>query len=239
MFADPAGELRGIVTSASLAGVVQHCLASDWPADLVAVTGDLIQDDSAAAYERFTEIIGPLELPVHCVPGNHDVRSLMQEAVNTPPFYYCDATEIGNWLVVGIDSCDSDRAGGAINASEYHRLDQAIDSSDANHVMVCLHHPPVKMGSAWLDTVGLDEPDVFFERIGASGKVRLAIFGHVHQAYDEEHNGMQIIATPSTCRQFMPGSDDFDVDEQPPAYRRIRLHTDGQFETELVWVGDA
>lgn len=239
MFADPAGDLRGTVTSASLTGVVQHCLASDWPADLVAVTGDLIQDDSAAAYHRFIELIGRLQLPVHCVPGNHDNRDLMRAAVSAPPFYYCDSTEIENWLIVGVDSCESESAGGAIDAGEYQRLDEAIESSDAEHVMLCLHHPPVKMGSAWLDTVGLDEPEEFFERIGASGKVRLAIFGHVHQEYDSEHHGVQIIGTPSTCAQFKPGSDDFALDDRPPAYRRIQLHADGQFESELVWVGDA
>ena len=231
--------MRGIVTSASLTDVIQHCRASDWPADLVSVTGDLSQDESAGAYQRFIELISPLQLPVHCVPGNHDVRKLMREAISAPPFYYCAATEMENWLIVGLDSCESDRAGGAIDAAEYQRLDQAIDSSDADNVMLCLHHPPVPMGSAWLDTVSLDEPDIFFERVGASGKVRLAIFGHVHQAYDREHHGVQIISTPSTCSQFKPGSDDFAVDERPPAYRRIYLHADGQFETELVWVGDA
>lgn len=222
-----------------MASVVRHCLASDWPADLVAVTGDLIQDDSAAAYQRFIELIGPLGLPVHCIPGNHDIRDFMRTAVSAPPFYYCDATEIENWLIVGVDSCEPGGAGGAIDAGEYQRLDEAIESSDAEHVMVCLHHPPVKMGSAWLDTVGLDEPENFFERIAASGKVRLAIFGHVHQEYDSEHHGVQIIGTPSTCAQFKPGSDDFAVDDRPPAYRRITLHADGQFDTELLWVGDA
>ena len=239
MFGDTAGSFRGTVTHASLSEVIEHYRSGDWQADLVTVTGDLIQDDSAAAYERFTELMGTLDLPVHCLPGNHDDRELMREAVSEVPFFYCDATEIDNWLIVGIDSCESGRAGGAIDASEYERLEQAIDSSDADHVMVCLHHPPVVMGSAWLDTVGLDEPDVFFDRIVASGKVRLAIFGHVHQAYDSEHYGVQIIGTPSTCRQFKPGSDEFAVDDQPPAYRRMSLHADGRCDTELVWVRDA
>ncbi len=239
LFSDKAGSFRGMVTFASLSDVIRHYRAGDWQADLVAVTGDLIQDDSAGAYERFKKLVGALDLPVHCVPGNHDVRELMQRAVNEPPFSYCDAIEVRNWLVVGIDSCESDRAGGAIDAGEYERLDQAIQSSDADHVMLCLHHPPVAMGSAWLDTVGLDEPDQFFDRIRASGKVRLAIFGHVHQDYDAEHHGVRIIGTPSTCRQFKPGSDDFAVDETPPAYRRISLHADGRFETELIWVENA
>ena len=239
LFGDTTGSFRGTVTHASLSRVIEHYQASGWQADLVAATGDLIQDDSASAYERFVELVGPLDLPVHCVPGNHDVRKLMQRAVSTPPFFYCDATEIENWLIVGIDSCTTDGAGGAIDPSEYQRLGETIESSDADHVMVCLHHPPVVMGSAWLDTVGLEEPERFFDNLAASGKVRLTIFGHVHQAYDDKHCGIQVVGTPSTCRQFEPGSDEFAVDDQPPAYRRISLHADGRFETELVWVENA
>lgn len=219
--------------------MLQHYSNSGWQADFAACTGDLIQDDSAAAYERFTTVVSQLGMPVHCVPGNHDIRELMKAAVSAPPFSYCDVVESGNWLVVGIDSCVSDQAGGAIETSEYDRLDAAIAASTADHVMVCLHHPPVAMGSQWLDGVGLAGSDEFFTRVTASGKVRLAIFGHVHQAYDAEHHGIQIIGTPSTCRQFKPNSDEFAVDEQPPAYRRITLHADGRFDTELIWVADA
>lgn len=214
-------------------------MASDWHADIVTCTGDLIQDGTAEAYVQFKTLAEQLELPVHCIPGNHDVRELMQRAVATPPFFYCDATEIENWLIVGIDSCNTDHAGGAVDISEYDRLDAAIDASDADHVMVCLHHPPVVMGSKWLDTVGLDDPDTFYARVAASGKVRVAIFGHVHQAFDGEHHGIRILGTPSTCRQFKPGSDDFAVDDQPPAYRRISLHANGELQTELIWVSNA
>ena len=104
--------------------------------------------------------------------------------------------------------------------------------------MICLHHPPVPMGSTWLDTVGLDNGAEFLERITASGRFRIAIFGHVHQQYDAEHAGIRIIATPSTCRQFAEGSDEFALDDKPPAYRRINLHADGSFEHELIWLDD-
>ena len=108
--------------------------------------------------------------------------------------------------------------------------------------MVCLHHPPVQMGSAWLDTVGLDDGDDSLPRASSrpSGRVRAAIFGHVHQATIRSmHDDMRIVATPSTCRQFKPGSDEFAVDNNPPAYRRIELRADGGFDSELIWVDDA
>ena len=201
------------------------------------VTGDLIQDDSPEAYARFRDLLLPLKLRVHCVPGNHDIRDLMQTVCRQPPFSYCAWEEIGNWLIVGIDSCKRGDAGGVVTAEELDRLSAIVTGSSAKHVMVCLHHPPVKMGSRWLDTVGLKNGDEVLERLRMLGRVRVAAFGHVHQEYDAEHHGVRIIATPSTCRQFQQGSDNFAVDENPPAYRRFELHSDGSIDTRLIWVG--
>ena len=224
------------MTYTSLVSVLDHYRDNDWHADLAVVTGDLIQDDSARAYDHFCQLLGSLGLPVYCVPGNHDVRALMREALAGPPFHYCASAEAGNWLITGIDSCVTGKAGGHIETSELDRLDSEIAASGADHVMVCLHHPPVEMGSKWLDSVGLENGDEFLQRVAASGKVRLAIFGHVHQPYDAVHGGVRIIGTPSTCRQFAQGSVTFAVDENPPAYRRISLHKDGTIEQELVWL---
>ena len=216
--------------------MLAHYRDGDWCADLVVVTGDLIQDDSPGAYEHFRQLLGSLKLSVYCVPGNHDVRALMRDALAEPPFYYCDFVEHDNWLITGIDSCVTDDAGGLVSADELERLDSLLTNSTASHVMICLHHPPVAMGSKWLDTVGLRNGDEFLARIAAHGNVRLAIFGHVHQPYDAEHSGVRIIATPSTCRQFAQRSDEFAMDDSPPGYRRISLWADGRFDTELVWV---
>lgn len=216
--------------------MLDHYRDSDWQADLAIVTGDLIQDDSPEAYEHFCSLLGGLQLEVYCVPGNHDIRTLMQEALAKPPFHYCASLQTNNWLITGIDSCATGRAGGHLTPEELDRLDAVIAESNAPNVMVCLHHPPVAMGSRWLDTVGLDNGEEFLERVTASGKVRLAIFGHVHQPYDADHGGTSVIGTPSTCRQFAQGSDDFAVDDKPPAYRRFSLHADGSYDHELVWL---
>jgi len=204
----------------------------------VLVTGDLIHDDSPEAYERFRDLMLPLDLRVHCVPGNHDIRDLMRAVCCRPPFSYCAYEEIGDWLMVGIDSCITEDAGGTVTSEELERLSDIVVGSPAKHVMVSLHHPPVPMGSKWLDTVGLRNGDEVLERLRTLERVRIAAFGHVHQEYDEEHKGIRIVATPSTCRQFKQGSDDFAVDDNPPAYRRVELNTDGSVETELVWVND-
>ena len=236
LFADSASSLRGTVTHSSLKNVLAHVSEAAWPADLVSVTGDIVQDDSSRAYERFRDLMSPLGLPVHCVPGNHDVRSFMQEALSSPPFHYCESLTIGNWCVVGIDSCLEGSAAGRIDDSELSRLESLLQTTAADHVMICLHHPPLPVGSKWLDSVGLRNADDFLQLLSRFSCVRLAIFGHVHQPFDDIHGNVRIIGTPSTCRQFAAGSVDFAVDDNPPAYRRLSLFPDGRIEEDLLTV---
>ena len=239
LFADRLGSLRGAVTFDTLNSVLTHFRESGSAADFVALTGDIVHDDSAEAYAHCRNLVSSLGLPVVCVPGNHDVPELMRDILSEPPFTCCGSLETGSWLIMGIDSYSKDRAGGKIVESELHRMEETIAASRSEHVMICLHHPPVPMQSKWLDSVGLDNGDEFLARAVATDRVRLVIFGHVHQHYDATHAGIRLIATPSTCRQFLPRADEFAVDDKPPAYRWIELSPDGHVDVELVWVADA
>lgn len=238
LFAGPDECLRGINTRDALQKVLDHVRAVDWPADLVALTGDLIQDDSREAYWRVRDMFSSLQLPTYCVPGNHDVRKIMRDELKAPPFHYCATSTHRNWIMVGVDSCVSQKAYGHVESNELKRLEKSLAETNAEHALVCLHHPPQPVGSAWLDSVGLDNSQEFLETIASSGKVRAVIFGHVHQAFDGEYSGIRIVGTPSTCRQFAVMSDEFALDENPPAYRRLELHADGSMVDELVWVAN-
>lgn len=238
LFADKAGELRGTVSYSSLAQVLDHYQKGAWHADLVMATGDLVQDDTAEAYQHFRRLLESLELPVACIPGNHDVRPLMQSALSDEPFSYCPDLRIGNWLLASVDSCVDGKAGGHVSEADLERLRAAIAGSDAEHIAVFLHHPPVPMGSRWLDSVGLENAGAMMDQLQGDDRVRLAVFGHVHQAYDASHGGVRLIGTPSTCTQFKPRSTLFATDDRPPAYRRLTLLPDGRIETELEWVDE-
>jgi len=236
LFADDAAELRGVVTATTLARTLDDYRASGWTADQVIVTGDITQDHSAGAYRRFVDAVSSLSLPVHCVPGNHDVPDLLRDACESAGFHYCAAVQCGDWLIVGLDSAVEGEVAGRIPAAEAQRLRDAVDASDAEHVLVHLHHPPVAVGTPWLDAVGMHDADAALERLRSVNRVRSILFGHVHQAHDSTHNGLRIVGTPSTCRQFLPGSKDYAVDDRPPAWRRVELRADGLMETDLVWI---
>jgi len=238
LFAEPDSSLRGKVTYSSLEKVLEHIRDAAWTADLISVTGDISQDETLGSYSRFKSMFSAMGVPVHCVPGNHDDRALMQNELGDDPFLYCGSAHIGNWQVIGVDSCLAGEAGGRLGAAEMARLKDLMCDTAADNILVCLHHPPLPVGSRWLDQVGLDNGRQYLDLLGLTGKVRATIFGHVHQAFDESHAGIRIIGTPSTCRQFKVASNEFAVDDRPPAYRRISLYPDGAVNSELVWVSD-
>jgi len=238
LFADPAGQLRGTTTYESLQQVLEHYRAGSWRADLVYVTGDIVHDDSALAYRHFCDLLGTLGLPVYTLPGNHDVRALMRVAMDAANFSYCEAYVDGNWALLPLDSCVDQRAGGHLSAEQLRQLDERLQDVGPRHVLVCIHHPPVAMGSRWLDGVGLDNAAGLLELLQEHEHVRGVIFGHVHQSVDTMRGNLRILGTPSTCNQFLPRSDEFAIDDRPPAYRRLTLEADGRIDTRLVWLDE-
>ena len=54
-----------------------------------------------------------------------------------------------------LDSHVPGGAEGLLRPSELARLEVALESAGDLHVLVVLHHHPVPMQSAWLDTIGL------------------------------------------------------------------------------------
>jgi Icc protein len=204
--------------------------------DAILATGDLVQDDPGG-YTHFRTEFGALGKPVLCIPGNHDDLPAMRAALATPPFQIGGTHDVGAWRVVLLDSTVPGETGGALSDSTLEMLDAALSSAPARHALIGLHHHPVPMKSRWLDTVGLANSDDFFAVLRRHAQVRAVVFGHVHQPLDEVRGGLRIIATPSTCSQFTPRSTDFAVDDAPPAWRTLALHSDGRLDTSLHWVG--
>ena len=71
----------------------------------------------------------------------------------------------------------------------------------------------------------------FFAILDRFPGVRGVLWGHVHQQVDRRHGAIQLMASPSTCVQFAPGSVGFKSDALPPGYRWLDLHEDGSLHT--------
>jgi Icc protein len=234
LYGSAAACLRGVQTDASLHAVLDDALARvpDYAAMLV--TGDLVQDDTSG-YLRLRSILGNLERPVLCIPGNHDEPAAMRRYLHAAPFRICGAHEFGAWTFIMLDSYESGCVGGRLSSAELTRLDAELGRV-AQHAMVCLHHHPIAMGSRWLDTSGLANAAEFWRVVDAHACVRAVTWGHVHQAHEGLRGQVKLFATPSTGAQFLPASDRFAVDSRPPAYRTFELHADGHIESQVHWI---
>ena len=229
------GALRGVVTRTALQGVLRHARAHHWNPDGLLLTGDLVNDDPGG-YAAVRELFGNLGKPVWCLPGNHDDPESMRRELAAAPFQVGGFHDLGTWRLVLLDSCIPGQAHGRLSAAELARLDAALASAGERHVLIALHHHPVRMGSRWLDSVGLQNPEDLFAITDRYPPLRAIIWGHVHQVHDSRRKGVRLLAVPSTCAQFLPASDQFAIDPSPPGYRRLALRADGSIDTEVLRV---
>ena len=234
---DPAAGWRGAIPQRSFEATLYHARRHHWPADVILLTGDLANDEFNDSYARLAHMARRWECPVIALPGNHDDPVPAGHAFAEPPLYWCGHHDIGNWRIVALDSRIPGHAGGHLPQEERERLKRAAETREDRHLAVTLHHPPVKMGSRWLDSVGMRDGDEVLELL-QSLDARLCLFGHVHQAWDSTEGSLRILGTPSTGAQFLPGSSDFALDTRPPAYRWLDLEDDGSIDTEICWLPD-
>lgn len=194
-------------------------------------TGDLAHEATPAAYQRIFSHLEKLELPVYCLPGNHDESQALQSAIGNGLCKYAEHAHHGDWHFIFIDSTVPGSEGAHLTQATLQSLDRLLQSAPDKHTLLCLHHQPVPMGSHWLDTMAVDNPDEFFAITDKHPQVRGIIWGHVHQEFNTVRNGVMLISSPSTCIQFKPNSDDFAIDISAPGYRWLLLHADGEIET--------
>ncbi|MEJ2515122.1 MAG: metallophosphoesterase [Gammaproteobacteria bacterium] len=238
--ASPDGLVKGCETQQSLDAVVAAALEAGGPRpDAVLATGDIAQDGSRAAYQRFRRRLSDTGLPVMCIPGNHDDPATLADVCSGGDFSVGGSATIGAWQLVLLSTWDGDRGGGRLSAGEIARLEETLARTTGPHVLVVIHHHPVPIGSAWLDSVALDNGPELLRLVDGHPRVRGLLWGHVHQAHDSRRNDMRLMGSPSTCFQFRPGTDVPEVDTAPPAWRTLELHADGEIRTRVEWLRGA
>lgn len=231
--------LRGHDTDRSLRSVLAHAAQHLAPLDLVLVTGDLAHHAEPGAYARLRSYLERTGAPIECLPGNHDSRETMQGSFLPYGIGCANIVDRGQWRIIMLDSVVPGQEGGYLSEAEVVRLDNALRGLPERHALVCLHHPPVPIGNPIMDEMGLGNAEEFFRVIDAYSSVRGVLWGHAHSEFVGLRCGVKLLGTPSTCFQFRAGSTGLTVDDDPPAYRWLRLFPDGTLETGVTPVSTA
>jgi 3',5'-cyclic-AMP phosphodiesterase len=233
---DPQGHLRGAVTLATLESCLLAAQATG-PYDAILVTGDLVQDEPMA-YAHLQRVLQHSAVPVVCLPGNHDDPERLAAAFHTPPFQTLGHLRLGDWLIIGLDSTVPRQDGGRLSPEEITRLESTLAAHPDQHALIALHHPPVRLGSHWLDALGLADAEYFWATVDRYPHVRGVVFGHAHQVYEGVRGHVTVLGAPATSAQFLPYSDDFAIDDRPPGWRVLTLQPDGHIASHIGWLTD-
>jgi Icc protein len=233
LLSTPDQTLLGVNTEETARQVIESARATHWPPDLIVLTGDLAQEPLASTYRRLDRTLRGLGVPCACLPGNHDDPEIMRQELNSENVYCVTQILTDAWQIICLDSTEPGSEIGHFSGNSHKMLASHLDRHPEKFALVCLHHHPVPIGCAWLDTMVLDERNQFFAVLESRPQSRAVLFGHIHQALDTTLGKVRVLGTPSTCFQFKPASKHFKLDDKAPGYRRLCLHPDGSIETEV------
>ncbi|HEY7775024.1 MAG TPA: 3',5'-cyclic-AMP phosphodiesterase [Kineobactrum sp.] len=229
---EPGGTLLGMDTDHSVQAVINQVRREQPRIDALLGTGDLSDNGALEAYQRLHAYFAALCPTQFWLPGNHDDRALMCE-VDTTGTLLSNDIRIGGWQVLMLDSQVPGEVGGELGAGQLAFLREALEEAAAAGLfsLVCLHHQPVAIGCEWLDAQKVADAEAFFAVLEQYPGVRGILWGHIHQQVDRDWQGRRLMASPSCCVQFAPGSDVFRADNTAPGYRWLQLHADGRIDT--------
>jgi 3',5'-cyclic AMP phosphodiesterase CpdA len=170
----------------------------------VLLSGDLADEPSSAAYEQVHELLAPLGLPLHAIPGNHDGRDLLRArfgpspAASDAPVRF--AVNCGPLRLVGCDSTSPGRESGALGTEQLDWLNHVLTEEPEVPTLLALHHPPIRTGVRSIDAIGLDAGDQLRleQLLARHSQVRAITCGHVHKTVMSAFADRPLLICPST-----------------------------------------
>jgi Icc protein len=208
---DPHVELgpgdRG--SAESLAAGVRAVLELRPLPDAVLVSGDLAEHAADAEYERVRELLAPLPMPVHVLPGNHDAAAAM-----------------GGWAPGTVDVagvrlvlCDSTIPGRDEGRLDVEWLAAQLGDGPA---IVAMHHPPFDIGMPAADEISIAGADraALAALLARSPRALRVVCGHTHRAAFATVGGCIAMTCPGVhlTAKLEFGRRGFELVREPPAF---------------------
>lgn len=243
LFCDETSTLKGIPTRQTLQDVVAFILQQEAPFDRVVVTGDHTHDERPESYAVARELLSPWVEQLAIVPGNHDdrdvMRSVLGDVIDRQSISAVEGDDritfsfrCGHWLCVGMDTHLPGAVPGQFGEAQAAWLRSLLQEYTEHPTLLFCHHPPVDVGSIWMDAIGLQDRHLLLEVVHEFPQVQLISCGHVH--HDSEHHAgsTRVVTSPSTGLQFDPDGSQPRFAADPPGYRIIEL-TDDRLTTHV------
>jgi 3',5'-cyclic AMP phosphodiesterase CpdA len=225
-----------------LTAVVAALTACDPAPDAVVATGDLVRKGRPAEYERVRELLAPLAMPVHVLPGNHDDRealraALLPDKTGGRSGFVQYVTAVGGLRLVVCDTTVPGQDGGRLCAERMGWIAAALADDRETPTLLAMHHPPLLTGIRGMDAIGLDSPTraELDDILGRAPNVHRVLAGHVHRAMLGVCGGCPVFTCPScdvAIALDLSDTLELSVLDEPPALA-LHLFADGGLTTHV------
>lgn len=220
LHADPAAHSRSGIPLKQFSAIIDAVKAQH--PDIVIVTGDISQDETATSYTHAVEQLRTLPCPWFWLPGNHDQVDLME--AEHP---LLEDVDLDDWRMLLLNTQVPGQPYGELGPDKLTAMTKRLEA-DTRPTLIAMHHPPVEVGASWMDAIGLNDREAFWQVLSTYPHVKLIVFGHAHQAFAQAYamgeGQVGVYGCPATSDQFLPGAKVFAVDEASrPGYRVIEL----------------
>lgn len=177
--------------------------AREYEADVILLTGDLVNDERADEYAVLAETIANPPAPLYLMPGNHDDRSHLLAAF--PAHAYLPRTghlsfSIDDFPVriVAVDQIVPGETHGLLTKEHAKWLDRTLAAKQRKPTILALHHPPFLTHDRLFDKIGLLDAELFASVIARHRQVGRIICGHHHRMVVGQVAHAPAIIAPST-----------------------------------------
>jgi len=239
---------EGVDPQPRLEAVIEAVRALPNPVDAVVVSGDLTADGGEEDSLLARRLLDRLEVPVHVLPGNHDLRASLRRAFELPgegdePIDY--SAEVGELRLIILDSTVPGEDRGALSDGQLRWLGEELGREPDRPTLLAMHHPPLATGLPEWDEINLVAPEreALAAVVGRHPQLRAIVGGHLHRIAAAALAGCSVLSAPSTYLQMLPDFDppDFEDDDavvwtDPPGFA-LHVLLDGELSSQVELLG--
>ncbi len=203
----------GFDPAADLAHAVARVNDLEPQPDLVIATGDLTDKNTPEEYAHVARILGTLKAPVYAIPGNHDDKAPMVEALagvaqTGPAAPFVNRADMiadpdhGAFKLLLLDSQAPRTVGGVLCADRLAWLRDALERDRDVPTVIAMHHPPMWIGIAEFDGYGFEGLESFRALMDEYSQVDLIMCGHNHRAITGRAGRAPVVVSPSVTYAY-------------------------------------
>ncbi len=205
--------VKGYSPTRKLEQVLARICSMEINPAFIVVTGDLVNNGTAAEYRYFQQVIlrkfRTFGVPVLTGLGNHDDRLkfrkivLDEQPAADSPYYY--SVEVAGINVIMLDSHIPGQTEGLLDDAQLSWLDNELTKPMHHGHLIGLHHPPVPCTVDLLNALGLRNPDALATIVHCHRNILGVLSGHIHYSHIASFAKTISVTAPAVLYGIDPG----------------------------------